>query len=679
MADDTMTEDIQQIVETQVLTLSHIFEHKFLFNIPSYQRPYVWPEGDVEKLIDDINKARTAGDENYFIGTVLTSIQKDDKDQLVYELIDGQQRTTTLMLIALAFRKAGVDSKLSNVATIDTQPRLQFSVRDQVQQLLGYLAGLKDYAFPGNVAVDGDPYLKLVNAALTVLEQWVDKLPEAERVTLADYIFESVQWVNNTVPNEMDLNRLFSTMNTTGVQLEQADILKSKLLKQIKTDKHVFDAIWLACEHMDNYFERNLRKVFPNAQWDEVTSKEQLADFDHFPHGSLENKERSEGLTISQLAKMSVADFIDEGKEEKSKVGKFGKEKGFCRSIIGFPLLLIHAYRVYLALHPDKQSDIVTRVRKEKLLETFEPRVGNEKLSETLEPLTCASESEVKRFIKTLWQVRYQFDSRVIKWVARADSDEEHLSLAELKITGAKKQIIRRPQVSPDALTMLQSVCYFTGDRNAQYWLTPLIAGLIRGRTLDIKETTQLMERIDNELSLAKETQKVSSFKQARQKEVKVESWSSQGNVLKESLGTRFEHYWFQKLEYLLWKQFKNDSAINVDKAFKNYRITSKNSVEHVHPQSEEHGVVLKKELLDSFGNLVLLSPSENSSYSNQNVKKKMVDFEKKKQYDSLKLKAIYDLSAKGEHWGKREIKQHRKAMMKVLTDHYEGVHGEEK
>ncbi|RVU86688.1 DUF262 domain-containing protein [Leucothrix sargassi] len=662
-----MTEDIQQIVETQELTLRHIFEHKFLFNIPSYQRPYVWPEGDVEKLINDIYKAWVARDENYFIGTVLTSIQKDDKDQLVYELIDGQQRTTTLMLIALAFRKAGVDSKLSYVATIDTQPRLQFSVRDQVQQLLGHWAGLEDYDFPGHDAVDNDLYLKLVNAALTVLEQWVDKLSEDKRLPFADYIFKSVQWVNNTVPNEMDLNRLFSTMNTTGVQLEQADILKSKLLKQIKNDKHVFDAIWLACEHMDNYFERNLRKVFPNAQWDEVTSEKQLADFHRFPHNSSKHTQSSEGLTIAQLAEMSMADFIDEDKEEKSKVGKIEKEKVFCRSIIGFSLLLIHAYRVYLALHPDKQSDIVPRVRKEKLLETFKP-------------LTHASESEVKRFIETLWQVRYQFDRQVIKWVARSDSDEEHLSLTALNFTEAKKKTqIQRSQKAPDALTMLQSVCYFTGDRNAQYWLTPLIAGLIRGDNLGTKETTQLMERIDNELSLAKETQKDSSFRQARQKKVEVESWSSQCNVLKESRGTRFEHYWFQKLEYLLWKQFKNDSAINDEKAFKNYRITSKNSVEHVHPQREEHGVVLQKELLDSFGNLVLLSPSENSSYSNQNVKKKMVDFEKKKQYDSLKLKAIYDLSAKGEHWGKSQIKQHRKAMMKILTDHYKGVHGEEK
>lgn len=53
------------------------------------------------------------------------------------------------------------------------------------------------------------------------------------------------------------------------------------------------------------------------------------------------------------------------------------------------------------------------------------------------------------------------------------------------------------------------------------------------------------------------------------------------------------------------------------------YRITSKNSVEHVHPQNEELDRSLADDLLHGFGNLVLLSPGENSSYSNQAVLKK--------------------------------------------------------
>ena len=69
---------IQHNVETQVLTLNYIQTHEYQFCIPSYQRPYVWPDEAVLKLFKDIDDARIAEEANYFIGTVLTSIEHDD-------------------------------------------------------------------------------------------------------------------------------------------------------------------------------------------------------------------------------------------------------------------------------------------------------------------------------------------------------------------------------------------------------------------------------------------------------------------------------------------------------------------------------------------------------------------------------------------------------------------------
>jgi hypothetical protein len=69
------------------------------------------------------------------------------------------------------------------------------------------------------------------------------------------------------------------------------------------------------------------------------------------------------------------------------------------------------------------------------------------------------------------------------------------------------------------------------------------------------------------------------------------------------------------------WKSYQPEWKDNP--RFKKYRITAKNSVEHVYPQQEEYQRYLDKEILDSFGNLVLLSPGENSAYSNQAVGKK--------------------------------------------------------
>lgn len=644
-------------IATQVLTLKYIQEHEYQFSIPSYQRPYVWPDEAVLKLFTDINESRLANEPNYFIGTVLTTIEQDGAGNAIYELIDGQQRTTTLMLIALAFRMVKVDSTISNIAAFNEQPRLQFSIREQVQHLLGSLAGLEDYVFPGTETIGKNLYLKRIYAALQVLEQQVKALHNEEQVLLGDYIFNHVQWVNNIVPQQMDLNRLFATMNTSGVQLEQSDILKSKLLKQVSTDKPLFDAIWVACEHMENYFERNVRKVFPNAPWNDIQPVD-LSVFDESLFVKQNNeKGQLNGLTIRQLSEKLTANAVPNGAiESEFETYELEQETVYCRPIISFSLLLIHAYRIYLSSSINS-DDVLPRIHADKLLETFEP-------------LTKASELEVKRFIKTLWQVRYQFDRWIVKWVERDDSDEEQLRLTYLsRSESSGNWYINRTQKELSALVMLQSVRNFTGERSAQYWITPFIGGLIKGGITQEEQAITLLEVIDNQLSLTAkgETQKSASFKQTKDQNPNVDLWRNKAIYFSRPQGTSFEHYWFQKLEYLLWKLEPERHL----EQFKRYRITAKNSVEHVYPQNEEHQNLLERDFLDAFGNLVLLSPGENSSYSNQAVKKKLIDFEAKNQYDSLKLKAMFRLLKEKNDWNVEQIKQHQNDTLDVLTKHY--------
>lgn len=645
------TENIDSVI-TQVLTLSLIKAQRYQFIIPSYQRPYVWPNKEALKLFNDINESRCAGETHYFIGTVLSSVKKGEDGNNIYELIDGQQRSTTLMLIALAFKMVGETSELANIATYKNEPRLKFSIRQSVQQLIGSLAGLDSYVFPGKEAIDRDPYLQRIYAALKVLEQQVRALPTDQRESLSHYIFHNVKWVNNIVPAQMDLNSLFSTMNTAGIQLEQSDILKSKLLKRVKTDKPIFDAIWVSCEHMDNYFEQNLRKAFPNAALKELEFEE-LSKFNKSIFSKDDySSEQSNGLSIAQLAdKQYVKESTQSGAEKAADAYELEQETVYCRSIISFPLLLIHAYRIHLAFSGAQHSrpvDVETRIHQSKLLETFAP-------------LCESDEAEVKRFLKTLWQVRYQFDRWVVKWVERDDSDDEQLRLTEVVDRSPKKLT---------NLAVLQSVRNFTGESSAQYWITPFIAQLIKeGVNKDQDAALKILEKIDNVLSLAadSETQKTASFKQACNVDPDVEAWESRLPYFRYSKGTSFEHYWFQKLEYLLWK---NESDRD-EPRFKAYRITAKNSIEHVYPQHEEYKNNIARKDLDSFGNLALLSPGENSSYSNQAVKKKLVDFEAKAHFDSLKLKAIFELVSKESKWAEVQIHKHEQKMLSLLSHHY--------
>ncbi|WP_421420674.1 DUF262 domain-containing protein (plasmid) [Pseudoalteromonas lipolytica] len=655
-------------VQTELLTLEKVFNGGYQFSIPSYQRPYVWSDDDVLLLFTDIKNAYENGDEHYFIGTVLSS-KLQSKKGLVYELIDGQQRTTTLMLIAIAFKAAGVKSDLNELAiykpeTGNAIPRLQFAIREQVQQLLGGLAGLKGYEKPSQEVIDNNEYLKQIGIALKVLSEHIKALDKNEAEKLGQYFYACVQWVNNIVPAKMDLNRLFATMNTAGVQLEQADILKAKLFKHIKTDKARYDAMWVACEHLENYFERNVRKVFPDIDWDSI-KPENLAVFDdkifYHPEPQEQNDDGS-GFSIDELSQSLESGKVpDNVKQQVFETYDLDVETTYCRSIIKFPLFLIHAYRIYLALN-DK-SDI-------------EPRLHSDRLLEIFNPLIHSDEETVKSFIEMMWQVRYQFDTWIVKWVERDDSPEAHLGLTYQSRSKSKDQYyINRSPKELNALALLQSVRNFTGERSAQYWVTPFIAELIRKEINARQENDalRLLEKIDNHMSLATCSQKEASFRQAKSKKPSGISWLEQQSYFEDSKGTGFEHYWFQKLEYLLWKKL-NDSKIELDqsdfKKFKKYRITSKNSVEHVHPQNDEYKSKLPDKILNAFGNLVLLSPGENSSYSNQDVDKKQIDFERKQHFDSLKLRDMFNQKTNNS-WDQAQIEAHQKRMLYELERHY--------
>lgn len=710
-------------VKSKLLNLKAVYEGGLLFKIPSYQRPYVWSDDDVLKLFDDIKNACLRDEPHYFIGTTLSSCVGDEA---ILELVDGQQRTTTLMLICLAFKHAGIASDLSELAVYKgngdyhNTPRLQFDIRESVQQLFGAKAGLDaNYQEPSPEEIKSNPYLTQINKALIVLVERVASLEKASTSTdtskefvsakrLSDYIYTQVHWVNNIVPKGTDLNRLFATMNTAGVQLEQSDILKAKLFKHIAAaTKPRYEAIWAACEQMDNYFERNVRQVFPETDWSGIKPDDLARFSDRFvlDAPNVDGDGVSGGQTIAQLLEASVTPGSSGNGEIEESKGGAGEESNSsetdemkdlsvnCRSIVSFPLLLIHAYRIYLL--EQHRGDIEKPVHGKHLLEIFKPLSDGPKAGDE-----NSMECEVKGFIDTLWRTRYAFDRWVVKWVEREDDPEQQLGLAAPSASDSgKSRYINRSKPPLDAMLMLQSVRYYTSDRSAQYWLTPYLALLLKGDAIDSDSVLKLLERIDNQMSLAAVTRKESSFALACAQDFATITWAEQKGYFEESLGTGFEHYWFQKLEYVLWLEYKTGSTKlggeekrilegEEKRKFDEFRITSKNSVEHVHPQNEENRKTLHNEgsqssvselakqehydSLNAFGNLVLLSPGENSSYSNQTVLKKKADFIGKRQLSSLKLHKIFTTVKEGDEWNVSMIKAHQQQMIEVLSKHYQ-------
>jgi len=636
--------------KTETSTLQNLAEKRFV--IPTYQRPYVWGEEQINKLLDDFYDARN--DAHYYVGTIL--LYKQEENKTIYQLIDGQQRFTTLWLVASAFKMLNSKSKILDFLKVGDELRLDFTIRKQIKAYLLSLLekSITDKSQYSDSEIEKDEYLAHIAKAITTIVSYLQTKFNNDdlRDTFGDFIYKQVQFVCNTVPEHSDLNKLFAVINNSGIQLEQSDILKSLLLKNIKTDKALYSRIWEACENMNNYFERNVKQLFlAEFEWNSIQYDALSKAPDKTQEqGSIEmQKQVVQDYSIEEILSNSIICGQDEKKIliEYQKDQKDADNLIFCRSIITFPQLLLHAYRIFL---------------KQQGEEDFELPFHTKNLLQIFKLLVEKDEQVIKDFFRCLWKVRFVFDKEVVKWIQQEDDKEEVLLLSTISTT--QENYFTRTHKEKSDASMLQSVLYFTGNYNTQIWLTPYLKRLIDG-----EDSLTCLESIDNKLSSSTLADKDTSFA-LMDKTFPISDKFDFEAYLKEPNGTSFRHYWFQKLEYILWKEFK--IADSGDNMFKNYRITSKNSVEHVFPQNHEFEDRKAKDSfpLHDFGNLALLNVGQNSSYSNQDVGKKKIDFKGKPVYDSLKLKLIYDV----QNWDEKAIETHREAMIEKIRKHYEKI-----
>ncbi|GAH62724.1 unnamed protein product, partial [marine sediment metagenome] len=99
-------EDEMNKIDIKPMSISDVFNNFYV--IPDYQREYVWEEKQVHQLLEDISEEHSQrNDSEYFIGSIVVCTGGDNS----YELIDGQQRLTTLFLCLCSFRKLLTDSE----------------------------------------------------------------------------------------------------------------------------------------------------------------------------------------------------------------------------------------------------------------------------------------------------------------------------------------------------------------------------------------------------------------------------------------------------------------------------------------------------------------------------------------------------------------------------------------
>ncbi len=246
--------------------LNQIFNlTNYQFEIPSYQRPYAWTKDQASELIDDLLDAFPYTDEDspdYFFGSIIL-IKEDGKPYA--EVIDGQQRLTTLTLLLSVFRylvprENKIYQKISaclededfnekNLSGLKLRPQDDRFFGEKIRSGGGINQLLEKEEIDTGLTTDSQ--ILLQNNARFFKEELIDRCPE--NTALESWILHLFKNIFNkcylVVVSTSDFDtayRIFSTINTRGLNLQLNDILKSEIIGniQVEADKKKYTDIW---------------------------------------------------------------------------------------------------------------------------------------------------------------------------------------------------------------------------------------------------------------------------------------------------------------------------------------------------------------------------------------------------------------------------------------------------
>lgn len=631
------------------------------FSIPIYQRLYVWGEEQVELLVEDVLNSFLSQKELY-LGNILLKKSADN----TYELIDGQQRFTTLWLL---FNFLEAQIKNNKFCMHQEKPRLQFSIRDDVAHFLNEIPSrLKEGKFPS--APESSPDMQRMVKALSIIktkvsEQFNASDNQQKLEALHEFLLSHVHLIVTFVPNNTDLNKLFELINGRGVQLQQHEILKALILEKITDKRDFYGRVWDVCSDMNHYVHRNLKNALVKKDGEKQTRYTWADYFNENPHSkSLDELEKlfsvknTEQLSSdTSLAKvLSLADIDNSGANEqpvKQDKADDLEQSESVESIVSFSTLLLYALATFDSAFIANQKERLPEYIDKNLIKIFRFY---------FEPI---SQFSSENFMAHLFKLRVVFDENVIKFVEPKEHEERFGLNRMPAIAKLQKNEAVAKQASDDCSTQLQAMLYHAFTRTTQYWLIPYLKKLIESEPKNLIEPLDLLKKIDHQLYASKDDgtvlQKAIDFKSDEYSEpcYRIKVGADNYHV--------YGQYWFYKMDWVIYFLAKKSPELLNGVDVSNFVFTARNSVEHIYPQKDGSGIGW----LHNFGNLVLISVGMNSTYSALPLNEKKEKHESfKKKYgrsETLKLDLLYKQLGSKTELGQDEVEKHQQTCFKLL------------
>lgn len=257
-------------------TIQQIFRDTDAFyNMPIYQRPYSWDKERVEQLWYDIveafrnNQNDPTLDSNYFLGSVVV-VKKDNG----YEVVDGQQRLTTLTILFCTLRDLGLDISPKYKALINACIKDDIEEKDRLilTTHLNNQANFEESVINGinftslKKEIVNNRFLQNAYYFKELIEQSQNPSDEyhiSDFNAFIDYFFNNVTLIRIVCFDEGFAIKLFSVLNDRGLDLTPADIIKAHLLQNLdETRRNSFIEVWKRIETTAKHSGETVQSIF---------------------------------------------------------------------------------------------------------------------------------------------------------------------------------------------------------------------------------------------------------------------------------------------------------------------------------------------------------------------------------------------------------------------------------
>lgn len=650
-----------------------------LYKIPIYQRNYAWEREEINTLIKDVYDSLEKP--VYYIGTLVTY----KRDENIFEVIDGQQRLTTIYIILKALDIDTIPNTLTYsarkvaAATIEKMPN--FGNENDLGILHGY-----QYAKESLNDIVGNK--------------------KADKDAFKDYFLNKVHIIHYRVPKDVDLNHYFEVMNSRGEQLEKHEIVKAKLSEQLIGDDvamEKFCRIWEACSDMSFYIQQKLPEI---KVFGKTMESFDIESFDEFPNPDFELSPAIGKKSISELLNVPVNRI--ENKDEDDKNDHF-------QPIIDFPNFLLIVLKITRMWNEDDFKPLNFTLDDKELIKEFE------KVDLTPE--------FVKDFAYNLLLAKYFLDNYVIHHVNGVDRTFENpWKLQYYYKKGNKaaylKDLYEGDKARQNEVVQLLSMfeVAFTPKQRKNYLFYCLFHLF---EDCDLNNYVEFLRKLADKyfFDVYLDASKLNDTKQPKPNSFD-ETIINGGelNVELEDVDRDFDSiypvgscnmpiYVFNYTDYKLWKKYaeelRGDKAkkgsrnrINFFNAlgcsdfeldlFNNFYFSrTRKSLEHYYPQAKAgDNMPISSQDINCYGNFAMIGSDANSSGSNWNPidkKNRYLDTKSNQvSVASLKFRIMlqicqdnYDAGIKDDYlkrpfgleWNVDDIKKHQEKMLKIIMN----------